>query len=77
MLSTLLGIQGDLARIARKLIAWHTPRQWVIRAVAAAMSKAHEILKYLGVNTDTDWLYILERLADPDKDRKTRAKANA
>ncbi len=28
-----------------------------------AMRKAHDILTYLGVNTETDWYSILERLA--------------
>ena len=43
---------------------------------AIAMGKAHDVLKYLGINTDTDWLYILERIGDPDG-RKTRARAGA
>ena len=33
---------------------------------ATAMKTAHEILKYLGINTETDWLYILERLGKPE-----------
>ena len=31
---------------------------------AVAMLKAQEVLKYLGVNTDTDWLEILTALAE-------------
>lgn len=31
---------------------------------AVAMEKAHQILHYLGVNTDTDWLEILSRIAE-------------
>ncbi len=31
---------------------------------AAAMSKAQDVLKVLGVNTETDWLAILQRLAE-------------
>ena len=30
---------------------------------AAAMVKAQEVLKYLGVNTDTEWHEILTRMA--------------
>ena len=36
-------------------------RQQYMRAVA--MSKAQDILRYLGVNTDTDWYEILTQLA--------------
>ena len=40
-------------------------RQQYMRA--CAMKTAHEILKYLGINTDTDWLYILERLGETER----------
>ena len=30
---------------------------------AVALSKAHEVLAYLGVNADTDWYEILTRMA--------------
>lgn len=39
----------------------HALRLEVLRG--NAMSKAHEILRYLGVNVDTDWYEILDRLA--------------
>lgn len=48
-------------------------RQDYMRAVA--MNKAHEALRYLGINTDTDWLYILERIGDPDKRTTVEARA--
>ena len=38
-------------------------RQNYMRAVA--MGKAQEVLRYLGINTATDWLYILERIGRP------------
>ena len=31
---------------------------------SAAMSKAQEILRYLGVNTDTDWLAVLSKMTE-------------
>ena len=40
-------------------------RQKYMRAVAR--HKAHEVLSYLGINTDTDWLYILERMGRPEQ----------
>ena len=33
---------------------------------ARARSKAHDVLHALGVNTDTDWLYILDRITEDD-----------
>lgn len=37
---------------------------------AAAMSRAQEVLKYLGVNTDTDWHLILTRMAEESREGK-------
>lgn len=39
----------------------HAARLAVMRSTA--MSKAHEVLRVLGVNTETDWFEILTRLA--------------
>lgn len=38
-------------------------------AQAAAMSKAHDILRHLGIPAETDWLDILERLGRDDAER--------
>lgn len=42
----------------------HESRQRLMRAIA--MSKAQEVLKVLGVNTDTDWLEVLTEMASED-----------
>ena len=40
-----------------------------------AMTKAHDILRYLGVNTDTDWFLILTRLAEESSAAARRGEA--
>ena len=42
--------------------------------VSIAMSKAHDVLKALGVNTDTDWYDIMRRIAEGASDEREERK---
>ena len=58
----------DPVAFAPPWICWDPKQQKVMDArrrymQAHAMSTAQKVLEYLGVNTDTDWLEILTRIA--------------